>query len=869
MASAKGSFVRAITAHREALGLLAAIRERLDRLEADSVHSAESAQEQTALAVQLERSAAVAAPNWLGASWRAIDSERFPLESDARPGDRVMIRVGDAQPVPGVGFPVIVPFLGVGHLVIDRDAREPAVAGLLRSVLARLLAAFPAGMLRILAVDGGALGAPLAPFRALVPAGVMREPVTELDEFRNLLDEAEEQVRRVQSKAWTDPDVIVIAAAALPPGCTRADFGRLSALAHAGPNARVHLLLAGYPPGGSSWEQRPQLERSTVITTDPGRGGFRVGDPFGETFGADGRGLNVPVALDPSPPIDLLDELCRRVALRAESEGVLEFDDLVPEQVWTESSVTGLRTVVGRIGRGDAVLSLDDATPHWLVGGRTGSGKTVFLLDVLYGLAARYSPDELSLFLLDFKEGVSFTEFMPTERDPTWLPHARTVGVESDREYGVAVLTELVREMNRRAALMKRVGVTNLAHLRASSPDHLPRIVCVIDEFHVLLQGKDETSKRAVDLLEEVARKGRSFGVHLILASQSVSGIEALFIKGPSVFQQFGLRIAMSGAGGVLNTGNRAADALPVGQVVLNDAGGRESGNRRARFPDADAHSIALLRHRLWQMRTPGSPPPAMFVGYAEYGVDSVLPALPVGGRRRVAVLGRNVDVGMTTASFPLEAAPGRHLAVVGTSPVGADLLDAVAVGLARQHEPGSASFYLCSLVGQADEQVDELADRLKREGHLAEALDLPGYRDALGRLAAETDVVRGQGSYLFVYGADVANSLLKQKLPSSPRSGLDDLRLLLREGPTRGTHVFGWWRGLRQLADDLGAAGRDDVAGIVALNVRGNELGLQIGQANLAWTPRPNRALLIDRQADTRSLIMPFVRPGRYAEES
>ena len=110
-------------------------------------------------------------------------------------------------------------------------------------------------------------------------------------------------------------------------------------------------------------------------------------------------------------------------------------------------------------------LAFDDATPHWLVGGRTGAGKTVFLLDVLYGLAARYSPAELQLWLLDFKEGVSFTEFVPTDRDPSWLPHARAVGVESDREYGLAVLRELRRELSRRAGLFKRHGVTKLADL--------------------------------------------------------------------------------------------------------------------------------------------------------------------------------------------------------------------------------------------------------------------------------------------------------------------------------------------------------------------------------------------------------------------
>ena len=76
------------------------------------------------------------------------------------------VRVGAATPLPGSTFPVPVPFIGVGHLAIDRDARDPAVAGLAaQRLLTRLLAAFPAGTLRVLAVDGGALGAPFAPFR--------------------------------------------------------------------------------------------------------------------------------------------------------------------------------------------------------------------------------------------------------------------------------------------------------------------------------------------------------------------------------------------------------------------------------------------------------------------------------------------------------------------------------------------------------------------------------------------------------------------------------------------------------------------------------------------------------------------------------
>jgi S-DNA-T family DNA segregation ATPase FtsK/SpoIIIE len=883
VASAKSSFRRALEAHRRALGGLGAVRARLTEMEAQAAHSPEAVRAQERISGELRRVADGLLRGWLGAPWPVIESSRFPVEQDTAAGRTAMIRIGDAEPVPGAGFPVVVPLTGAGHLTIDRDARDPAVAGLLRSVLTRLLASFPAGTLRILAVDGGALGAPLAPFAALVPAGVMNEPVTDVAGLRNVLEEAEEQVRRVQSGEERDPDVLLIACAALPAGCGRTDYSRIAALSHAGPSARVHLVLAGYPPApdATGREKAPPLEFTTRITSrvpatrvSPSQAvTYLVGDAPREALGAEGRGLNSPVVLDPAPPDGLVEELSRHIAQRAESEGVLNFADLVPERLWQESSVEGLRTVVGRAGRGDAVLSLDDATPHWLVGGRTGSGKTVFLLDVLYGLAARYSPDELALYLLDFKEGVSFTEFIPTDADPSWVPHARTVGVESDRQYGVSVLTELVREMNRRAGVMKQSGVTKLSDLRGARRDvAMPRLVTVIDEFHVLFQGNDETAKRAAALLEEVSRKGRSYGVHLILASQSVSGIEALYTKGQSVFGQFGMRVALSGGGGVLATGNAASDALPIGQAIVNDAAGVPAGNQRIRFPYADAESLTRLRHRIWDRRIPGSTPPGVFVGYAEYAIDDdpTYRRLAPGARRRSALLGRAVDVGLPAAGFVLDSTPGRHLAVVGTSSVGADLLHAAALSLGQQYEPGSAKFLLVDLVVAAEDVVEETARALVEAGHAARILDLDGYKDSIKELAEQLEA--GQKplpTFLVVFGADVATSALKRPYQGVKRAGMDDFRLLLRDGPTRRVHVLGWWRGLRRLTDDLGPGGKEDVAGIVALNLRGSELGPFLGHFNMEYAPRANRALFVDRHEDAVKLIVPFVRPGRYASES
>jgi S-DNA-T family DNA segregation ATPase FtsK/SpoIIIE len=883
VASAKSSFRRALEVHRRALGGLGEVRRRLTEMEAQAAQSPEAVRAQERISGELRRVADGLVQGWLGAPWPVIESSRFPVEKDTAPGRTATIRIGDAAPVPGAGFPVVVPLTGVGHLTIDRDARDPAVAGLLRSLLTRLLASFPAGTLRILAVDGGALGAPLAPFAALVPAGVMNEPVTDVAGLRNVLEEAEEQVRRVQSGEERDPDLLLIACAALPSGCGRTDYSRIAALAHAGPSARVHLVLAGYPPApdATGREKAPPLELTTRITSrlpatrvSPSQAvTYLVGDAPRDALGAEGRGLNAPVVLDEAPPDGLVEELSRHIAQRAESEGVLNFADLVPERLWQESSVQGLRTVVGRAGRGDAVLSLDDATPHWLVGGRTGSGKTVFLLDVLYGLAARYSPDELALYLLDFKEGVSFTEFIPTDADPSWVPHARTVGVESDRQYGVSVLTELVREMNRRAGVMKQSGVTKLSDLRGARRDvAMPRLVTVIDEFHVLFQGNDETAKRAAALLEEVSRKGRSYGVHLILASQSVSGIEALYTKGQSVFGQFGMRVALSGGGGVLSTGNTASDALPLGQAIVNDAAGVPAGNLRIRFPYADAESLTRLRHRIWERRIPGSTPPGVFVGYAEYAIDDdpTFRRLAPGARRRSALLGRAVDVGLPAAGFVLDSTPGRHLAVLGTSSVGADLLHAAALSLGQQHEPGSATFLLVDLVAAAEDVVEETARALQEAGHAADILDLDGYRDSVARLAKQLEAdEKPSPTFLLVFGADVATSALKRPYQGTKRSGMDDFRLLLRDGPTRRVHVLGWWRGLRRLTDDLGPGGKEDVAGIVALNIRGSELGPFLGHFNMEYAPRANRALFVDRHEDAVKLIVPFVRPGRYASES
>ncbi|WP_433125891.1 FtsK/SpoIIIE domain-containing protein [Micromonospora sp. CA-240977] len=771
------------------------------------------------------------------------------------------VRIGAAS-TPDGGFPVLVPLGGGHHLALDADVRDPQVAGLLRALVLRLVATAPPGQVRVAGIDTAAVGATFGPLRPLLDAGVLNPPATGEAEVAALLDDAERHARAAQHAPSAARHLLVVVATAAPPP---RELARLAALTHAGPAAAVCVLLAGHPsrlPG----ETPTPLGGTTAVRLDQGYA--HVSDPPGSPFSADGSGLAAPVLLDGDPPSASVRALADHLAAAARRSDALPFTDLLPERRWAESAGNGLRTVIGRAG-GTAstvdtplTLAFDDATPHWLVGGRTGAGKTVFLLDVLYGLAARYSPAELQLYLLDFKEGVSFTEFVPTSRDPSWLPHARAVGIESDREYGLAVLRELRREAQRRATALKRHGVTKLADLPRDNP--LPRIVAVIDEFQVLLAGNDALARDSVDLLEELARKGRSYGIHLVLASQSMTGIEALYGRAEAIFGQFALRVALPGGGGVLDQLNTAAAALPIGSAVVNTAAGAVGADTVLRFPDAHAAAadLAALRHELWQARPAGARAPAVFKGYEAARVedDPTFAGLRPGGRRPMALVGRTVDVHGTTALFLMDATPGRHLAVVGTAPAGADVLRAATLSLARQHHPGDVRFQVASLVSAAADVADDTETALRAAGHAVRRLDADGLRERIAALAAEPT---GR-EYLVVFGMDAAAPVLGATDPGTFRSGLDDLRTLLRQGPGQGVHLLGWWRGLRRLADDLGGTqNRDDVACLVALNVPGSELALHLGTHDLAYTPRADRALLVDRHDQRTRLIVPFAGEG------
>jgi S-DNA-T family DNA segregation ATPase FtsK/SpoIIIE len=174
---------------------------------------------------------------------------------------------------------------------------------------------------------------------------------------------------------------------------------------------------------------------------------------------------------------------------------------------------------------GPFVLDIRKDGPHALVAGTTGAGKSELLQTVIASLAVANRPDALNFVLIDYKGGSAF-------QDCARLPH--TVGMVSDLDAHLTerALASLAAELHHRETILFNAGTKDIedyndARRMRPELEPMPRLVLIIDEFASLVAELPDFIAGLVD----IARRGRSLGVHLVLATQRPAGVVSADIR--------------------------------------------------------------------------------------------------------------------------------------------------------------------------------------------------------------------------------------------------------------------------------------------------------------------------------------------------
>jgi hypothetical protein len=801
-------------------------------------------------------------------------------------------RLEDLLP-PDLALPALTPCPAGASVVLRArgEGRARAVSAI-QGVMFRLLTTVPPGKVRFTILDPLGLGENFAGFMhladhepALVGGRIWTEPAQVDQRVAELTARVETVIQKYlrdrfasladynASAAEVAEPYHVLVVANFPACFSGESARRLARLSASGPRCGVHVLVSTDEdlPTPHGFDYR-DLHSAVRLTWD-GRQFRWADDDFG----------TLPLELEAPPPAALADRLLDRIGRAAKLARRVEvpFDYIAPPhgEWWQADGSAGLTVALGRAAAGGRqYLKLGEGTSqHVVIAGKTGSGKSTLVHALVTNLALNYSPDEVELYLVDFKKGVEFKTYAARS-----LPHARVVAIESEREFGLSVLQRLDAELRRRGELFRTAGVQDLPAYRTAGR-RLPRVLLVVDEFQEFFVEDDRLAQDAAGLLDRLVRQGRAFGLHVLLGSQTIGGA---FSLARSTIDQMAVRIALqcseADAQLVLSMENTAAKYLTrPGEAIYNDANGREEGNHlfQVVWLDEARRENYLVRLRERAAGRAGAPA-VVFEGNAPADVrrNALLAALlhgspaPDDGAGRRAWLGESMALG-DPATVLFRRAGGANLVIVGQQEDTAlGMLATVLVGLALPQPPAS----LVVVDGaSANPPTNGIFARLA--GTLPCPVKLAGTRQAVEVLAElSTEVANRQSAgtagppvFLVIAGLHRCRDLRRAEddFGFSRRDG--DARVppallladLLRDGPPVGVHVLAWCDTLNNLQRALDRQ---------AMRELGFRVAMQMGVADASTfidSPAPaklgmHRAILFSEEDGRLEKFRPYGPP-------
>ena len=804
-------------------------------------------------------------------------------------------------------LPALVPLAGGRPLCFEATggARSMVVEGM-QSILLRLLAALPPGKLRFTFIDPVGLGQNVAPFMhladyddALVTGKAWTEPQHIQQRLVDLTEHIENVIQKYLRNQYT----------------TIEDYN-----AHAGEVAEAYRLLVvmDFPTAFSEDAARrlmsiaqngPRCGVYTVVLVDTAKPmpyGFTLADleqsatvirGAAEQFAWDDEDFrNCTLHLDRAPDVALFNKIVQTSGEVAKESARVEvpFDRIAPQRSewWKADASEGLHIPLGPAGA-RKIQSVDlgkGTAQHVLVAGKTGSGKSTLLHTLIAGVALSYSPDEVELYLIDFKKGVEFKTYAAHQ-----LPHARVVAIESEREFGLSVLSGLDEELKRRGAEFRAAGVDHVSDYRDKTAKVMPRLVLLVDEFQEFFTEDDHVATQASQILDRLVRQGRAFGIHVLLGSQTLAGAYSL---ARSTVDQMAVRIALQCSEAdsrlILADDNPAARLLSrPGEAIYNAANGMVEGNNRfqvAWLPDSQRdqyldHVSALAKERGYQ----GSQ--IVFEGNAPAAVEKNQPLTeaiaaavwPAAARSLNIWLGDPVAI-REPVSAVFRRQSGSNLLMVGQSDEAALGMMAVALASAAAQFPprtdgeigaagqmfvldfgaveGPLAGFFTHMAGILPSPI-----RIVRRRDLAETMGLVT-TEVQRRLEADTP---GSPPILvFLYGLQRARDLRQDEAFGLGSFGQDasapslsqQFATILRDGPDVGVHTLLWCDTMTNLGRSLDRRALREFAMRVAFQMSAED------SSNLIDTPAANklgqyRALFYSEEEARLEKLRPYGLPS------
>ncbi len=848
----------------------------------------------------------------------ALQSDLSSLVDEALSREDIHARAVARQCSPRTLFPdpitlplLIEPASRGSYLIEATPALRDQAIDLLRAAILRLLATAPPGRAKLTIFDPVGRGQSfaglmrladhdesLAGSRIWTESRHMEQQLTNLTEHienviqKYLRDEFDsiDEYNRIAGEIAEPYRYLVVAD--FPTNFSDDAAARLASIIDAGARCGVHVIMLVDPnaqlPRGFSLEKLRQ--RAIVLSTDQPGSGTSARLHLTETP-FDRAEIVFEASPDESQTTSLLDLVGRQAVAASRVE--VNYDILTPPTAadrWSRTCDEELHIPLGRTGATRLQqLSLGRSTSqHVLIAGKTGSGKSNLLHVLATSAMLWYGPDQLELYLVDFKKGVEFKTYATPG-----LPHIRAVAIESDREFGLSVLQKLDDKLRQRGDLFRAHSVQSLAQFRAKNPTiPMPRTLLIIDEFQEFFVEDDRIAQDASLLLDRLVRQGRAFGMHVLLASQTLSGAYAL---SRSTMGQMAVRIALrcseTDSYLILSEDNNAARLLNrPGEAIYNDANGLLEGNQPFQIAYLSETQKAatietIVNHARHHNLNP--PPPVLFEGNAPAQLQRnprLLEAIRTGARPGSPHiwLGAPVSIKDPTSAI-LRRRNGSNLLVVSqqTHTVTALLIGA-ALSIAAQHDhSGENAAHLTLLDGLPDDEptagvLASLFDSLPHPTTMANHRTLG---DALTPLhAALTERQNNPNAakhphYLLINGLHWLRALRKKddEYGFSFGNSSDDtqavdppamLRDILLDGPPLGLFTICWCDTANSLARWFDRASQHEFANRVLTQMSANDSSLLI-ESTAAARLGLHRALFFDEERGTIEKFRPYAQPS------